>query len=62
MDTQRYKVVVNHGEGGSTYSVVDTAQPENEQPAIVHSWSTAQEPNAKFLAEDFTQRHNSKGF
>ncbi len=54
----RYKIVVTQGEYAIIYDVVDTIQPEREQPCIVHSFSTRDEPNAAFLANDFCRRHN----
>ena len=56
----RYKTVVTHGESGSLFQVVDTWQPECEQPCVVLSWNTSNEPNAAYLARDFCDRHNSK--
>ena len=56
----RYHVVTTHGEGGTIFAVVDAYQPEAEQPAVIHSWNTATERNAEFLARDFCQRHNSQ--
>jgi hypothetical protein len=32
---KRYKVVVNHGEGKSIFSVVDSMAPEGEQPKVI---------------------------
>lgn len=55
----RYITVTTHGERATAYAVVDTAQPEAEQPAVIHAWRTDTEPNARFLAEDFCQRHNA---
>lgn len=55
---KRYKVAVFHGEGATTYSAVDTWQPDAQQPAVIQSWSTRSEPHAKYLAEDFCERHN----
>jgi hypothetical protein len=57
---QRYRVVVNHGEYASTYNVVDTAQPESEQPCIVIGWSSRTEAHAAYLAANFCTRHNAK--
>ena len=54
----RYKVVINHGEHGTVFSAVDTSQPEAEQPCVIHSWNIANEPNAKYLADDFCVRHS----
>lgn len=60
MEANRYKVVAWHGEIGSTYSVVDTLQPESDQPAVVRTWLTETEPHACWLAEGFCRRHNAK--
>jgi hypothetical protein len=60
MSNERYIVVVNHGERFTTYNVVDTWQPQSEQPAVVHCWATDFEPNAAFLAKDFCVRNNGK--
>lgn len=57
---ERYKVTISHGEGATLYAVVDTSQPEEEQPAVVLTYSTATEPNAEFLARDYAKRHNDK--
>ena len=57
----RYRVVTAHVERHSIFYVVDTAQPEAEQPSVVAYWTTATEPNARFLADDFCERHNAKG-
>lgn len=32
--------------------------PESEAPSVVVSFSSAREPNACYLAEDFARRHN----
>lgn len=56
----RYIVIINHGEYVTTYAVVDTYQPESEQPCVIHEWNTKREPNAKYLADDFCKRHNDK--
>jgi len=56
----RYQVVVWHGEHATVYYVVDTIQPDDKQPYVIHSYSTDKEYNAKFLAEDFCLRHNAK--
>ena len=56
----RYVVATFHGEGATVFHVVDTAQPTDAQPVIILSWSTAKEPNARYLAEDFCERHNTK--
>lgn len=56
---RRYGIQYQHGEHGTVYYVLDLSQPESEQPCIIHSWSTATEPNARFLAEDFCIRHNA---
>ena len=39
----RYTVTVWHGEGRSTFSVVDTGAPEAEQPAILSTHATRAE-------------------
>jgi hypothetical protein len=57
--TKQYKVVTWHGEVGTAYAVVDTFQPSSEQPAVVHTFSTTADRNARYLAEDFCARHNS---
>ena len=54
----RFNVVVTHGEFASTFTVVDSEQPEAEQPAIVRAWNNRNEPNAAYLARDFCARHN----
>ena len=59
----RFRVTVQHGEGRSVYYVVDTAQPEAEQPAIVASFGTDRDPfgaSARWLAQDYADRHNAK--
>lgn len=58
--SNRYQVATTHGEGATVYAVIDTAQPQDEQPCVVQSWSTRTEPNARYLAEDFCQRHNAE--
>lgn len=58
--SNRYQVTVTHGEAGTVYAVVDTIQPEAEQPAVILSWNTATERNAEYLASDFCLRHNAK--
>jgi protease II len=57
---ERYIVTVWHSENYTTFYVVDTSQPEREQPCIIHAWSDQVEPNASFLARDFCMRHNAK--
>lgn len=56
--SQRYVVTTWHGEAGTVYNVVDAYAPAEEQPAVVASWSTFKDKNARFLAEDFCSRHN----
>ncbi len=34
----RYRVITTHGEGNSVFSVVDSAAPEAEQPAVIASF------------------------
>jgi len=58
--TDRYETTIAHGEAGTVYSVVDTTQPEAEQPCVVQSWNTRTDPNAQYLARDFCIRHNAK--
>ena len=57
--SERYKVTLWHGEYGTVYYVIDTSQPESEQPCVIHSWNTRTEPQAEFLARDFCLRHNA---
>lgn len=58
MITSRYQLMTWHSEGYSAFYVVDTIQPEDEQPAVVVSWNTKDEPNARYLAMNFCDRHN----
>ena len=37
----RFKVITVHGETATVFHVVDSEAPEGEQPAIVHSYSSA---------------------
>ena len=55
-------IVVSHPDGArcTTYDVIDTSRPANEQPAVIHSWSDAFTLNASYLAHDFCFRHNAK--
>jgi hypothetical protein len=55
---ERYIVTAFHGATATTFYAVDTFQPEDEQPAIVRSWSTGLDPNAFWLAQNFCDRHN----
>jgi len=36
--SRRYKLVTNHGEAGTLWTIVDTTAPEPEQPAVVRSF------------------------
>lgn len=56
----RFAVRIDHGEGATVYSVMDTWAPDAEQPAVIRSWSTAKEPSARYLAYDYCARHNAK--
>lgn len=61
----RFSVAICHGEGETIYHAVDGAAPEGEQPAVVRSWSTRDDPkgaSALWLARDFCERHNAKEF
>jgi len=58
----RFQIVINHGENGSVYMVIDTVQPEREQPCVIESWNTNKDKNARYLAMDFCNRHNAKGY
>ena len=58
----RFQLVINHREHDTLYIVIDTSQPEREQPCVIESWSTISEPNARYLAIDFCNRHNAKGY
>ena len=56
-----YMVAVWHGEGRTVFYVVDSRQPESEQPAVVCSFNTAHDGQgaaASWLARDFCERHN----
>ena len=57
-----YRVAVGHGEGRTVYYVVDSSQPEAEQPAVVRSFDTSRDgggASAGWLARDFCERHNA---
>lgn len=56
MDT--YIVTAWHGEGDSTFYVVDQTQPDDLQPAIVRSWNTRQYPDAYWRAVRYADRRN----
>ena len=60
---ERYKVVVNHGERETVFSVVDTQSSESEQPDVVASYGTGKyasgaERQAKFVRDTFNERGN----
>jgi hypothetical protein len=40
MSANRFRVTASHGEGASVYHVIDSWAPDDEQPAVVHSFST----------------------
>lgn len=59
----RFQVTYQHGEHRTVFYVVDTAQPEAEQPAVVASFGTDRDPYgapARWLAHDYADRHNAK--
>jgi hypothetical protein len=46
----RFKVTTVHGESGSLFHVVDTAAPQDDQPAIVSTFTIKQE--AEYVRDD----------
>lgn len=59
----RFIVTSQDGEHRSVFYVVDTAQPEREQPAVVASFGTDRDrygAPARWLAQDYADRHNAK--
>lgn len=41
----RFKVIANHGESKSVFSVVDTQAPDDEQPCVVTSFTDREKAN-----------------
>lgn len=59
----RFRVAVSHGEGDTVFYAVDSAAPQDEQPAVVRSWRMSEcrgGASARWLADDFCARHNAR--
>ena len=59
MTAPRFVVVTFHGKRSTSFTIVDTAAPEAEQPSVVMSFSTLAFGNASWLAADYCTRHNA---